>query len=95
MRQGIIYNGLKTMENYKTVEPKSDQGRLSEVVGYNKFCYRALTGKILGVLDHWSLRVVVAHGGSTVGAKSTKKTAFPTTATIVNSKKGFILTKAL
>ena len=39
---------LKTMENYKTVSPKSGRGGLREILAYTRGCnYRALTGKIL------------------------------------------------
>ena len=39
---------LKTMENYKTVSPKSGRGRLREMLAYTRGCnYRALTRKIL------------------------------------------------
>ena len=39
---------LKTMENYKTVSPKSGRGRLREILAYTRGCnYGALTGKIL------------------------------------------------
>ena len=38
---------FKTMENYKTVRPKSGRGRLRERLAYTRVCnYRALTGKI-------------------------------------------------
>ena len=39
---------LKTMENYKTVSPKSGRSRLREILAYTRGCnYRALTRKIL------------------------------------------------
>ena len=39
---------LKTLENYKTVSPKSGRGRLREMLAYTRGCnYRALTRKIL------------------------------------------------
>ena len=39
---------LKTMENYKTIRPKSGRGCLREMLAYTRGCnYRALTGKIL------------------------------------------------
>lgn len=37
MSQVVAYKRLKTMENYKTVRPKSDCGRLGEVVVYEGF----------------------------------------------------------
>ena len=43
---------LKTMENYKTVSPKSGRGRLREMLSYTRGCnYRALTGKIWSYLE--------------------------------------------
>ena len=37
MRQVIAYKLLRTVENYKTVCPKFDRGRLREVVVYERF----------------------------------------------------------
>ena len=38
MRQVVtLYKTLKIMENYKTVSPKGDQGRLREVLIYERF----------------------------------------------------------
>ena len=63
---------LKTIENSKTVSPKSGRGRLQEVVVYERFQYKAVTEDIFGVLGRLSLmgggrlREVIARGGSTV-----------------------------
>ena len=63
---------LKTIENSKTVSPKSVRGRLLEVVVYERFQYKAVTEDIFGVLGRLSLmgggrlREVIARGGSTV-----------------------------
>ena len=63
---------LKTIENSKTVSPKSGRGRLQEVVVYERFQYKAVTEDIFGVLGRLSLmgggrlREVIARGGWTV-----------------------------
>ena len=63
---------LKTIENSKTVSPKSGRGRLQEVVVYERFQYKAVTEDIFGVLGRLSLmgggrlREVIARAGSTV-----------------------------
>ena len=63
---------LKTIENSKTVSPKSGRGRLQEVVVYERFPYKVVTEDIFGVLGRLSLmgggrlREVIARGGSTV-----------------------------
>ena len=63
---------LKTIENSKTVSPKSGRGRLQEVVVYERFQYKAVTEDIFGVLGRLSLmgggrlREVIAREGSTV-----------------------------
>ena len=62
---------LKTIENSKTVSPKSGRGRLQEMVVYERFQYKALTGKSLVFWEgcrygRWSLREVIARGGWTV-----------------------------
>ena len=46
---------LKTIENSKTVSPKSGRGRLQEVVVYERFQYKAVTEDIFGVLGRLSL----------------------------------------
>ena len=57
---------LKTMENYKTVSPKSSRGRLREMLAYTRGCnYRALTGKILVFWMGGRLWEVVVLGNST------------------------------
>ena len=55
---------LKTLENYKTIRPKSGRGRLWEVsvFVYERFNYRAFTGKVLVCLIAGRLWDVVAHG---------------------------------
>ena len=63
---------LKTIENSKTVSPKSGRGRLQEVVVYERFQHKAVTEDIFGVLGRLSLmgggrlREVIARAGSTV-----------------------------
>ena len=63
---------LKTIENSKTVSPKSGRSRLQEVVVYERFQYKAVTEDIFGVLGRLSLmgggrlREVIAREGSTV-----------------------------
>ena len=63
---------LKTIENSKTVSPKSGRGRLQEVVVYERFPYKVVTEDIFGVLGRLSLmgggrlREVIARAGSTV-----------------------------
>ena len=63
---------LKTIENSKTVSPKSGRGRLQEVVVYERFQCKAVTEDIFGVLGRLSLmgggrlREVIARAGSTV-----------------------------
>ena len=63
---------LKTIENSKTVSPKSGRGRLQEVGVYERFQYKAVTEDIFGVLGRLSLmgggrlREVIARAGSTV-----------------------------
>ena len=63
---------LKTIENSKTVSPKSGRGRLQEVVVYERFPYKVVTENIFGVLGRLSLmgggrlREVIARAGSTV-----------------------------
>ena len=63
---------LKTIENSKTVSPKSGRDRLQEVVVYERFQYKAVTEDIFGVLGRLSLtrggrlREVIARAGSTV-----------------------------
>ena len=46
---------LKTIENSKTVSPKSGRGRLQEVVVYERFQHKAVTEDIFGVLGRLSL----------------------------------------
>ena len=55
MCQVVAYWRLKTIENSKTVSPKSALGRLQEVVLYERFQYKSLTENIFGVLGRWSL----------------------------------------
>ena len=52
---GGPWGRLKTIENSKTVSPKSGRVRLQEVVVYERFQYKALTKKIFGALGKLSL----------------------------------------
>ena len=63
---------------------QNSQAKKVVAVAYESFYYRALTGKILVFWIGGRLREVVAHGVSTVGAKSAKKTTFPSNATTAN-----------
>ena len=55
MCQVVLRGRLKTIENSKTVSPKSGRGRLQEVVVYERFQYKAVTEDIFGVLGRLSL----------------------------------------
>ena len=57
MSQEVVYKGVKTIENYRSISPKG--GCLQEVLTIRVWL------ESFGVLVGGHLREVVAHGGST------------------------------